>query len=307
MLYFRYERINDMKITEAKEKTKGIISLIILAVIYGGSGVIVRYLNLYLTDFQNIYIRTFLALILGLLIFRKSLNFEKLRKITFSEWLLLLIRSAATFPLAIVLWVKATSLTKLANISFIDSLPLTATLSFIFLREKTTLPKLYWLGLSFVGVILVAVEDFSNIFTFGMGELLVLASGFFFAFRNISRRWHTNLLNDAEMTQIMFFFGLIMVFILSLIFGEKINIPAFNWELFLMLIFGGLVLVANIFISNYGFARVPAVFGSNILNMEAFFAIYFGLLFYKEMPNIKELLGGAMIVLSVIMMSRLKE
>ena len=125
-----------MSVNTLNEKTKGIISLVILAVIYGGTGAIVRYLSAYFTDFQQIYLRTFLALLLGFVIFRKKINFAKLKIISSSELILLIVRSVGMFLFAIPLWVMAVSRTTLANVAFIDSLPLTATLSFLFLKEN---------------------------------------------------------------------------------------------------------------------------------------------------------------------------
>lgn len=166
-----------------------------------------------------LYSGTFLAFILGLVFFGKSLDFRKLRKISTKEWFLIIARTAATFVFGATLWAKATTITKLANVTFIDSLPITATLSFLFLWEKVTVKKVFYLMLSFVGVIILSVKDYSQILSVGVGELLVFISGFFFAFRNISRRWHTNLLNDQEITQLMFAFGL--VFSLDIFFIVK--------------------------------------------------------------------------------------
>lgn len=125
-------------------RTKGIISLIILSVIYAGTGVITRFLDPYFSPFQQIYLRTILAFIFGLFIFRKSLDYQKLKRINRKEWILLLLRSGAMFVFGATLWVKATTLTKLANVTFIDALPLTAALSLIF-RWKNLRLKNYFI------------------------------------------------------------------------------------------------------------------------------------------------------------------
>lgn len=153
----------------------------------------------------------------------------------------------------------------------------------------------------------MSLKDLSNIFSFGFGELLVLISGFFFAYRNISRRFHSKLLNDQEITMLMFFFGMIMLMIVSFITGEKFVIPGLNIQWIGMLIIGGIIMIANLFISNYGFANVPLVLGNNLLNLEAVFGIIFGFFLYGEVTTVRELVGGLLIVYSVIQMSRLKE
>ena len=290
---------------KTSEKTKGVLALLFLSAVYAGTGVVTRYLDSYFTLFQQIYIRTFLAFILGMVFFRKSLNWNKLRKISTAEWFLIIARTAASFVFGATLWVKATTITKLANVTFIDALPITAALSFLFLREKVTVKKVFYLMLSFVGVIILSVKDYSQILTVGFGELLVLISGFFFAFRNISRTWHTKLLNDQEITQLMFIIGFLMLFILSFFFKETIVLPQPHPELLLMILLGGCIMILNIFLTNYGFAHVPAVLGNNILNLEAAFGMLFGYLFYREISTIMELVGGVLIIFSVIKMNQL--
>lgn len=293
-------------LNQKSDKTKGIFALIFLAALYAGTGVITRFLSLHFTLLQQTYLRAFLAFFLGLLIFR-NLDFKKLTHISHSEWLLLLSRTAASFLLAMPLWIAGTNNAKLANVTFIDALPITATFSFVLGREKATLRKVFYLFLSFIGILLLSIKDFSHILTsFGYGEFLVLLSGFFFAFRNYSRTWHSKLLNDAEITQLMFFFGFIIVLCTSLLFGEGIPIPSGSTELVLMLPVGGLVLALNIFLMNYGFAKISAVLGNNILNLEAAFGILFGFTFYQEIPNIRELIGGAFIIFSVIKMHQME-
>lgn len=64
-------------------------------------------------------------------------------------------------------------------------------------------------------------------------------------------------------------------------------------------------MIASIFLTNYGFANVSPVPGNNILNLEAAFGILFGYLFYREISTIMELVGGVIIIISVIKMNQL--
>jgi len=287
------------------QRTKGILALIFLAVIYGFTGVLTRYLNIYFSLFQQIYIRIFLGFVLGILLFRNSLDLSKLKKISKEEWGLLILRSAASFLIGAVLWVKASTITKLANISFIDALPLTATLSFLVGWDKASVRKIMLLLLSYIGVVILSVKDFSNITSFGFGELLVLASGLFFAYRNISRMWHSKLLNDQEITILMFFLGFIMLFFLSIFLGESLNFPISDINMVAVVLLGGVLMVINIFLTNYGFANVSLVLGNNLLNLEAIVAILVGFFLYQEKPVVQELLGGILIIFSVWQMSRI--
>jgi len=59
-------------------------------------------------------------------------------------------------------------------------------------------------------------------------------------------------------------------------------------------------------LTNYGFQKIEAVLASNILTLESFFAIILGFLFYRETPLAKDLLGGIIIIISVIAMNKLE-
>ncbi|OGG20602.1 hypothetical protein A3D03_05320 [Candidatus Gottesmanbacteria bacterium RIFCSPHIGHO2_02_FULL_40_13] len=294
------------KLSDLSEKTKGALALVILAVIYGGVGLITRYLNLHFPILQQIYLRLFIAMLLGFILFRKKIHPGKLFKMSVKDWFLILSRTIATFLLASPLWVAGANMAKLANVGFIDALPLTAAFSLVLGLEKLTVKKVLLILLSFLGVLILSVRDLGNLISIGMGEFLILISGFFFAYRNFSRRWHSGLLNDAEITQLMLVAGFILVFITSAFMGEKLTLFDINWAILFILVIGGVIMIANIFLTNYGFHRVSPVFGNNILNMEVVFAFLFGYFFYGEVMNIQELLGGILIVVSVVKMNQLK-
>lgn len=288
------------------EKTKGALALVILTVIYGGVGVMTRYLNLHFPILQQIYLRLFFAILLGFMFFRNKIDPEKLFKITVKEWFLIFSRVIAIFLLGSPLWVAGANMAKLANVGFIDSLPLTATFSLVLGLEKFTTKKVIFVLLSFLGVVILSIKDFGNLISIGMGEYLILISGVFFAYRNFSRKWHTKLLNDAEITQIMLILGFTFVLVASLFAGERLTFINWNFNLVLVLIIGGFIMIANIFLSNYGFSRISPVFGNNILNMEVVFAFMFGYLFYGEVISVRELLGGILIMISVVKMNQMK-
>ncbi len=288
------------------EKTKGTLALVILTVIYGGVGVVTRYLNLHFPILQQIYLRLFFAMILGFIFFRKKIHLAKLFKISVKEWFLILSRVLAIFLLGSPLWVAGANITKLANVGLIDSLPLTAVISLVLGLDKFNIKKAILILLSFLGVVILSVKDFGTLTSIGMGELLVLISGFFFAYRNFSRIWHTKLLNDAEITQLMMVLGFIIVLLSSFFAGEKLELMNFSWNIIFVLVLGGVIMVANVYLSNYGFSKVSPVIGSNILNMEVVFAFLFGFFYFREIMNLQELLGGIMIIVSVLKMNQMK-
>src|SRR3989344_1416163 len=139
-------------------KQKGILALIGLAFTYASFGFFTRYLSLSFGFFQQLYLRIFAGLIIGFLIFGKSFDFSKLKKITAKEWLLLIFRAAAYYLLGAALFNKAVLLTKISTVSFIGSLPMTAVLGFLILKEKVTKEKIFYIVISFIGVVIISIN-----------------------------------------------------------------------------------------------------------------------------------------------------
>ena len=286
------------------EKRKGVYSLILLALIFSSMGVFVRLLSVFQL-FQQVYLRVFAALLLGLFIFNRHLNFSKLKKLSYREWLLFILRGSSGYLFGVTLFSQAIILTKYSNVSFIGAIPMTAVLGVILLKEKITIQKIFLIFISFIGVTLISVKDYSNLFSWGRGEIFALISTVFFSLNYIGRRWHSKTLNNSEITELNFFIGFIIVFIASFFVGEPLPMTGWNWGLLLAVLGGGFFNVINVFLSNYGFQKVDIVLASNILTLESAFAIIIRYIFYREIPGLKEIIGGLIILLSVIRMNYL--
>ena len=286
-------------------KQKGILALIGLAFTYASFGFFTRYLSLSFGFFQQLYLRILAGLFIGFLIFGKNFNFAKLKKITSREWLLLIFRAATYYLLGAALFNKAVLLTKISTVAFIGSIPMTAILGFLILKEKITFKKILFITLSFIGVTIISINNFSN-FYWGTGEILALLSCFFASLSIVYRKYQTKLLNNVEITQIQLFFAFIFILIASLLTKE--GLPVNNWgiNVFLVILLSGLANVLMIFFTNFGFEHVKTSIASNILTLEMFFAVLIGLLIYKEVPGFKEIIGGALILFSVIQMNKLE-
>ncbi len=286
-------------------KQKGILALVGLAFTYASFGFFTRYLSLSFGFFQQLYLRIFAGLIIGFFIFGKNISFSKLKKITLNEWLLLIFRGASYYLLGAALFNKAVLLTKISTVAFIGSIPMTAILGFLILREKVTRQKIIYIIVSFIGVVAISINNFSD-FSLGLGEVFALMSCFFAALSIVFRKYQTKLLNNVEITQILLFFAFIFIFIASLLWQEGLPINNWNGSVFLIILLSGLANVLMIFFTNYGFEHVKTSIASNILTLEMFFAVLIGLLFYREIPTLKEIIGGILILFSVIQMNKLK-
>lgn len=288
----------------SQDRTKGIAALIALSLVFASMGVFVRFLQFDFTILQQVYLRVFAALVLGTALFWKDLHFSKLRRVPARDWIILLLRASSLYLIGVTLLSKAYTLTFYSNVSFIGALPLTAVLGFILLREKVTMQKVVFICLGFVGVVLVAVKDYSHLLTWGHGEVLALVASVFFSLSYVLRKLQTDLLNNKETTVIIFGISALLLFGTSTAVLHE-GLPALHHVSDILLIAGaGLFNVANLLLTNYGFQKVDAVLASNLLMLETPLAVVLGLALFFEVPTPQALAGGALIVLSAYLMNK---
>lgn len=283
---------------------KGMLALAVLTVIYASMNVWARYLGQDFLIFQQVYLRFSLAFFLSLIIFRKKLDYSKLRTVGKRDWLLLSGRGLLT-GLAVVCLSLGALNTKIGNVAFIQALPFVAFFGILFFKEKLTIPKALLILLSLAGVLLIAVPDYNNIFQWGRGELYALLGSAIFALVFVSRKWHSENLNNYELSTAGLFFQTLPLIIISVIVGEGMPQSSWDWGIVLVLLIAGVANIFNINLSNYGFSKVKNIVAGNILTLEVVFGALFGYLLYREVLTMKEVLGGLFIVASVIGMNRL--
>ncbi len=284
------------------ERKKGIVSLIILSIIYSLVALIPRYLNSSFLIFQQLYLRTMIGFIFALFLFRKHVNFQKIIKTPLKNLSVILLRAILYYLFGVTLWMEALIITKISNVAFIGAIPMTAILGFTILKEKITFQKIGLVLLSFLGVLIISVKDYSNIFSIDRGEILIIAATFFLALGKIARRWESDRLNDKETTLVLLFFTTIILLTISLLKGD--GLPLTNWNLgvSLVLILGGLLNIGIAYYVSYGFARVDAVFANNIIQLNIPFTILMAYIFYQELPIVREVIGGIIIITSVYLL-----
>lgn len=285
------------------ERTKGMFSLILLAFVFATMGIFARYLDLSFELFEQTYLRIGIAFILGIIIFGRNIEWEKFRTLSRRDGLILIGRAIALY-LGVVLFTEAILNTKYGNASFIAAAPLLPLFGYLMLRETVAWRTVAYIGLGFVGVLLIAVQDFS-MFEFGYGEVMALLSMLAFDISYVARKWQSEHLNNQESTVFMFAVGAFFLFISSMTIGEGLpTLGQFTPLVIGTLIVAALFNVANLYLTNYGFARVKVAVAGNLLTLETVFALLYSLFLFGEVPLLREIIGGAIIVLSVILINR---
>ena len=287
------------------EKHKGFIALVVLAFVFATMGIYARYLQTDFALFQQIYLRVFGAVLLGTIIFWRSLRFKRFLSISKRDWTIIFLRGL-TFGIGVVFFTLAFITTKYSNATFVAAIPLLPILGYFLLGEKISKKKLIYITIGFIGLLIIAVHDFTNIFNWGRGELYAVLSAVAFDISYVIRKWQSDHLNDKENVILVFLVEAFLLFLTSFFVGESLpSFAAFSIPTIAVLIIASLANVANLFLVNYGFGRVEAHIAGNVLALEMAFALVFGILIYQEIPILRELLGGALIVYSVYRMNKL--
>jgi drug/metabolite transporter (DMT)-like permease len=283
---------------------KGVLAIVALAATVALLSVLARYLSSDFTIFQQVYLRLFVAFVLAALVFYKFVRWRVIAKISRREWAVLAFRGLAGYAIGVTLMSKAATLTTIGNVTFIAALPFVPMLGFILLKEKVTWWKLVFLGSALAGAFLLSVRSFSDVFAFNPGDGLAAVAAVGMALSYIGRRWQSGVLNNQEITVLMILFGFGFVLLASLFAGQGAPPLAISSHMvWLALVAAGALSAVKLFLANYGFQRVEMVRAGNLLTVEGVWGVLFGLLFYREVPTWHGLLGGAVIIASVIGMN----
>ncbi len=292
--------------TTTLEQKKGVLALVVLAFGFAGIAIAVRYLSSFFTLYQQLYLSVGTAFILSVMFFPRTITFRRLVKVPLRDWQIMLGRVIVGYLVGGALYRSSLVLTKISNVTFIQAIPFAAVFGWLLFKEKPTLQKLALVAVAYLGVVIVSVKDFSLVSGFGLGELYSIISSAAFSISYLARKWQTNFLNDKEITQILLFLATLILFATSVVKGEGSPVIRSDAPLLLSVFLTGFFNVLNIYLINYGFSRVRAVVASNVLTLEAIFAVVLATIFYKEFPNLRELIGGLLIIVSVIQMNNLE-
>ncbi len=285
------------------ETRKGVIALIVLAWVFASMGVFARYLGTEFALFEQTYLRIGLAFFLGILIFAKDLSWKKFRTLPRKDVIVLALR-AITLYIGVVLFTEGVLHTKYANASLIAALPLLPLLGYIFLKERLGARTLLYIGVGFIGTFLIAASDLAS-FRMGYGEMMAFFSLLAFDLSYVARRWHSEHLSDKESAVFMFGVGALFLFATSMAVGESIpSASDFTPILIGTLVVAALFNVANLYLTNYGFKRVAVGIAGNLIALETVFALVYGAVLFQETLVLRELLGGALVLLSVYLINR---
>lgn len=279
------------------EGIKGISAIIGLALLYGLTGVLARYLTSHLGILEQWSIRFLIALLVAVVVFRSKIRFSKFKSLSRQESGMILFRGLIGFVLAMWLYALSTHYATIGSVAAMQIVPMTALFGVLIFREKVSKTVLALIVLSFVGAAIVAVQSFADI-RFGKGELMSLVSGALFSLSLVLRKKQTGELNNHELVVGVTAVAFIGNYLLHICTGGSWlpHIGELPWQVIVVLaVAGGLSALMSL-LANYGFEHVKATTANILLNLELVFGVILGYLLYHEVLTLRQAVGALIIL-----------
>jgi drug/metabolite transporter (DMT)-like permease len=176
-------------------------------------------------------------------------------------------------------------------------------LSVFWLKEKETWQRLVGLGISLIGVILIAVKgDINNLLllNFNLGDLLVILATFVWAIYSITGKVVMAKISPMETVALATFFGTIMLIPFSV--WEFYMTPdiSLGWEFWVVIFYLGVFpsIVAH-FLWLYCIGKAGISTAANFYNLIPVFGAFLAIIFLKEKLFLYQLGGGALVLLGI--------
>lgn len=281
------------------KKTIGFSSLLLSGLTFGSFGLWIRLLNKEMTVYQQIVFRNGFALLFSFLIIVIAKRvFPKLNGINKKN----LLGYTLTVPIAVILYNLSILKTTIAltTFSFYAGTILTSMIfGIVIFKEKMTQIKLLSFVFVLIGIFLFAYPI--SLTSMHVGLILGLLSGAFDGISNVFRKDLSGKVDKYFLVFLTTLGGVIVSGIMIFYSHHELNfiqnISLASW--IIGPIFGFILIAVN-YLLLVGFQNFDLSIGTIILSSELLFALIFGLLFFHELPAVKEIIGGLFIALAVI-------
>ncbi|PID32903.1 hypothetical protein CR956_00025 [Candidatus Saccharibacteria bacterium] len=285
----------------------GVVALFFLALLYGMTAIMARYFSREVGIFESWYIRLAISGVFVVALFWKKIDFRKFRKIGKKDLVLIIVRGLAASVIGTLIFTLSTYYTSVGVVSAMQVVPTTAILGLIILGEKIDRRTAGMIGLAFVGALMMVLRSTDQI-SFGIGELLSLASAALFSLSFVLRKLHTKLLNDTELAFATILVAVVGNYLFAGIFEQAwlVEVGQFTPTLVVLFVAGGLASALIFVLTNYCLSRVRTATVSVMMNLELVFGVIMGYLLYREFMSPLQFIGAMLILFAVTGMSYLE-
>ncbi len=276
---------------------KGMIALVISATLYGLFGVFSREIGFQVPFFYQQWIRNLFTLVMLVIAIFITKSWKKINS---SDYKWFFLQNLCGFISFVGIYLGFIYLDFSTNyfISYATSTIGGYIAGNILFGEKLDRKKVWSLILAIIGVYLTyqAVFSFTILPYLLISAVGGLATAGWFAFsKKIS-----NIYSNLQINVVGSVFMTILSFMISILRSEQWLFPIFN-KVWIMIFLFGIFFLLNSFLIIYGFSKVEVQKGSLIMLLDIVAGIFFGYLFYAEKITGIQMIGGLLILASMIL------
>lgn len=285
-----------------KNRHRGELLLFLTSFIWGFAFIAQKLGSDYIPPFTFNFLRNLVAgiFLFFYLIFRRKKSNKKIDAYTKTETIRGAIATGIVMAIAVSFQQIGVYYTTSGKAGFITSLYVVIVPIFaIFMGKKVSKKTGISIILALIGLYLLTVKVEDG-FSVNKGDILIFIGSLFFAFHILFIDYYSPKSDSVKMSMLQFFIASFISFCLMILF-EK---PDMN------LILKGIlaILYLGIFSSGLGYTLqiiaqkdTDPTISSLILSLEAVFAAFFGFLFLKEVPIDREIFGGILMFMAIIL------
>ena len=275
-------------------KVKGSLLLVLAAMIWGSSFIVMKSAVDFLTPNVLLFIRFSLATVIMSIMFYKYIKDTKLKDIKGG-----MITGTCLF-LAYLVQTLGLTMTTPGKNAFLTAVycAIVPFLVWIFYRKRPDNYNFMAAVLCVLGVGLVSLDGDLSI---NMGDLLTLIGGLFYAFHILAIKKYSKEMHPIKLTTLQFAMTAVLAFLGSLFFEDISLIKQIDSSIIIQI--GYLAFFATavtLLCQNVGQHLVSECNAAILLSLESVFGAFFSVLFYGEILTLKVFLGFIIIFVAII-------
>ena len=286
---------------KAYPKILPIMALIVTAFIGSIMGIFARELSHALNVVEQVALRSFMGTIVLLCLCWRAIDFVKFRRIPKQDLTLTITRSVAMFVIAISLGTVAFVQGNYASAAVIMALPTLALLSRFMFGEAISGRETFFVMLAFLGAALTILAGSGLSLSLDWPLLCALFATVFMSFGILARKWQSPFLNNYETTFIMLLTATICTTVISFAWCLWTGrVPQLTLYLIGVGVVAGLANIGFLMLTNFAIPQLKGVVTNNLLALQPLFGTSVGFVFFGEGLTAASLVGGLLILLSVV-------
>lgn len=276
------------------DKVKGSFLLLIAAMIWGSSFIVMKSAVDFLTPNVLLFVRFSLATVFMTIIF-----FKYVKSITFKDLKGGMITGTCLF-LAYLIQTLGLTMTTPGKNAFLTAVycAIVPFLVWILYHKR---PDGYNFAAALLCILGVGFVSLDGDLSINMGDLLTLIGGLFYAFHILAIKKYSKEMHPIKLTTLQFAMTAVLAFIGSLFFEDITVVKQIDSSIILQI--GYLAFFATtvtLLCQNMGQHLVSECNAAILLSLESVFGVIFSVLFYGEILSAKVLFGFILIFIALI-------